>query len=81
MKRYNIQASVFSLNEPNGDWVKWDDVQLLQESHKELLEVLQLALVSHGHMKMSNPPKDSWEYNKVDEKAIKAINTAKKLMG
>lgn len=52
------------------------EVADLEASHAELLEVLRLALRSHGVIKCSNPPKDAWEYNKVHEKAVAVINKA-----
>lgn len=48
----------------------------LEAKCAELLEVLRLALRSHGVIKCSNPAKDAWEYNKVHEKAVAAINKA-----
>lgn len=41
MKRYDAELGGFGdlkiVERPKGDWVKWDDVERLEESHKELL--------------------------------------------
>jgi len=43
----------------------------------ELLEALELALISHNRLLPSDPPKDAWVFNGVEAKARAAIAKAK----
>lgn len=44
MKRYDVEHTVWGdlsiVERAEGDWVKWDDVAKLEESHAELLALL-----------------------------------------
>jgi hypothetical protein len=55
-------------------WHEYQDkcitVRLL---NKELVEVLRLALNSHGIMLLSDPPKDAWKFYEVERKAREII--------
>lgn len=60
LQRYDIACFQDDITpHHSGEWVKWNDVAKLEASHAELLEVLRLALRSHGVIKCSNPPKDA----------------------
>jgi len=43
----------------------------------DLLEALELALISHNRLLLSDPPKDAWAFNGVEAKARAAIAKAK----
>lgn len=43
----------------------------------ELVEVLNLARTNHGLMLMSDPPKEAWKVNRVDERIRDVLAKAK----
>lgn len=57
MKRYNMEPTIGlevmsggdirSIESPDGDWVKWNDVSKLEWSHKELLNQLEYMSGQH----------------------------------
>ena len=54
--------------------------QRAEAQRDQLLEVLKLALSSHGVMLMSDPPQDAWKFHGVEAKAwavIKAVEERK----
>ena len=53
-----------------------DKIERLRQQNAELLEVLKLALASHGVVLTSDPPQDAWKANGVAEKARAAIAKA-----
>ena len=53
-----------------------DEIERLRQQNAELVDVLKLALASHGVVFASDPPQDAWKANGVAEKARSAITKA-----
>ena len=61
-------------------WIEWEQAERiagLESQRDELLEALELALISHNRLLLSDPPKDAWVFNGVEAKARAAIAKAK----
>ena len=52
----------------------------LYSVNKDLVEVLELALRSHGVVKPTAKPIECWDYYKVEEKAVEVLQRAAKLL-
>ena len=53
------------------------ELRRLDALNAELVEALELARTSNGRMVMSDPPRDAWKYNRVDEAIREALAKAK----
>lgn len=45
----------------------------MNEAIKQAIEAMTLALNSHGRALMTDPPQDSWKYNRCSDKLNEAI--------
>lgn len=53
------------------------ELRRLDAMNVELVDVLNLAWTNHGLMLMSDPPKEAWKVNRVDERIRDVLAKAK----